>query len=312
MARQSVTPVFDDDPWGFGAPDGVLVEVRPDPWPRTGGDPEPRPAMAGLPLPPADNWPAFGEQATLPAPRTRRQPRTVALSTALLMTLVTAGLSVVGVQWLASGARTRWAWLPRPTAPSVTTLAPPVTTPAPAVVPVPSPPALPPPSAEAARAPGAAATTPPSSTASTPGATTAPAPAGAVVFDAPFDLDVYLGGRFLGAAESVPLRVPSGRHTFALVNARLGFRVAETLDVGAGVTTRHVVAQRTVPVRIDVQPPAEVIIDGRSYGAAVPLDLELPLGTRIVTVRHPDLGERIVPMTVAIGAANRLDVDLER
>jgi hypothetical protein len=135
---------------------------------------------------------------------------------------------------------------------------------------------------------------------------------GAVAFDAPFDLGVYRHGRFIGAVESTPLRVPSGTHTFELVNERLGFRTWQTLEIVAGQTTRRVVQNRTAPLTLDVRPPAEVVIDGHSYGEVSRADIDLPLGTRIVVVRHPAFGERTVPIAVALGAPNHVSIALQR
>ncbi len=161
----------------------------------------------------------------------------------------------------------------------------------------------------AARAPGA-----PSGIESGPGATPAPVapPPSYVTFSAPFDVQVYEGGTFLGTSSGDRLRVRPGTHTFALVNEPLGFRVYDTVVVGTGRTVRRVVEPRSALLSVNALPWAEVSIAGRSFGETPLANISLPIGTYRVTLRHPTLGEREVPVTVRLGAPNRLAVDLRR
>lgn len=286
VPKRASIPAFDDDPWGFGQSDGVLVEVRQE-----------APVLLDDTLTRADVMTSNAPGPPAPAPSRRRFRVAAAVSGAA----VVASVATAAVTW----------WLLRPAGP---------TRPAVVVSSAPVRPNLdvdgaglgdvagaqPSLAAPVAAAPVASASAGPSVEAVAP----PPVAFGAVAFDAPFDLGVYRQGRFIGAVESTPLRVPAGTHTFELVNERLGFRAWQTLEIVAGQTTRRVIQNRTAPLTLDVRPPAEVVIDGHSYGEISRADIELSLGTRIVVVRHPAFGERTVPVIVALGAPNHLSIEL--
>ncbi|MGE0813821.1 MAG: PEGA domain-containing protein [Vicinamibacterales bacterium] len=135
---------------------------------------------------------------------------------------------------------------------------------------------------------------------------------GYIRFDVPFAVEIYEDGRLLGSSGGGPLRMAAGVHTLTLVNQDLGYRSAETVAVTAGRETSHVVGQQTAPLSIHVLPWAEVSISGRGFGTTPVDGLMLPIGTYQLTLRHPTLGERDVPITVRLGAENRVDLDLRR
>lgn len=153
----------------------------------------------------------------------------------------------------------------------------------------------------------------PEAPASPAAATPPPGPLPAfVVFEAPFEVRVYEDGEFVGTNADGRIRVTSGRHTFTLVNEPLGFRADETVLAGAGRSTRRVITQPSAPLSVNAEPWAEVLIAGRSLGETPIANVALPVGTHQVTLRHPTLGERLVAMTVRLGAPNRLAVDMRR
>jgi hypothetical protein len=169
------------------------------------------------------------------------------------------------------------------------------------------------PAAPTAAAPDAA----PAAAASAPAAAPrAPRPppvaAGSVSFSLPFDVQVYEGGRFIGTNQGERIRVTPGRHTFNLVNEQLGFRTTETVVVAPGRNIQRVVDPRTATLSVNAQPWAEVYIAGRSYGETPLANISLPLGVHQVTLVHPSLGQRVVPVTIRLGAPNRLSLDLRR
>ncbi|MEZ5292031.1 MAG: PEGA domain-containing protein [Vicinamibacterales bacterium] len=142
-----------------------------------------------------------------------------------------------------------------------------------------------------------------------------PAPAavpGYVRFDVPFPVEIAEGTRRLGTSADGPLRMTPGVHTLTLVNEDLGYRASDTVSVTAGRETAHVVGQQSAPLSIHVAPWAEVAISGRGFGTTPVDGLMLPIGSYQITLRHPTLGEREVPVTVRLGVDNRLDVDLRR
>lgn len=184
-------------------------------------------------------------------------------------------------------------------------LMPPATAAAPAPVAAPSPVVAPTPAPAAAASTTTAAPTPP------PAVAVAPA-RGSVTFSLPFDVQVYEGGTFLGSNSGERINVRPGTHTFTLVNEPLGFRGDETVVVGAGQSVRRVVEQRSATLSVNALPWAEVLISGRSYGETPLANITLPIGVYRVTLRHPTLGDREVPVTVRLGVPNRAAVDLRR
>ena len=59
-----------------------------------------------------------------------------------------------------------------------------------------------------------------------------------------------------------------------------------------------------VPVAINAQPWAQVIVDGRALGDTPIANLMLPIGDHRVVLRHPELGERVQMVT---GTGHRRD-----
>ena len=142
--------------------------------------------------------------------------------------------------------------------------------------------------------------------------TPAPATNGWVSFSLPFDAQVFEGTTFLGLTSDERLYARPGRHAFTLVNDQLGFRAGEAVLIAAGRVTRRVVDPGTATLSVDALPWCEVLIAGRSFGATPLANISLPLGVHQVTLRHPELGERVLPVTIRRGEPNRLSVDLQR
>ena len=97
---------------------------------------------------------------------------------------------------------------------------------------------------------------------------------------------------------------------YDLVNASLGYRATKTLRVGAGRTEVLVVTTPRTAVHVNAQPWAEVLIEGRVLGETPLANLMLPIGSHQVVFRHPELGERVQPVTVRLDAPNRVTADL--
>ncbi len=127
-----------------------------------------------------------------------------------------------------------------------------------------------------------------------------------------FDVQVLEAGRVVGASGSDRILVAAGTHVVELVNASLGYRATMTVVVGAGRTATLVVEPPRTAVQINAQPWAEVLLDGRVLGETPLANLMLPIGTHQFVFRHPDLGERVQPVTVRLNAPNRVTADLRR
>jgi hypothetical protein len=128
---------------------------------------------------------------------------------------------------------------------------------------------------------------------------------------APFVVEVSEGGRVIGTTEEPRLMLSPGRHDLTLVNRELGYRSSQTVEIEPG-EVRSISVDPRGSVNLNAVPWAEVIIDGRKVGDTPIANLQLPLGTRSLVFRHPQLGERRVTVTVKSNAAAAVSVDMTK
>ncbi len=149
-------------------------------------------------------------------------------------------------------------------------------------------------------------------TAVTPAVTPAAPAAGWVRVDSSFAVQVFRAGELVGSSNSERIMLPAGAHVLDLVNASLGYRVPVKVTVVAGALAPVSIDTPRVPVAINAQPWAEVLVDGRRHGDTPLANVMLPIGVHDVVLRHPELGERTQTVTVRATDANRVSVDLRR
>jgi hypothetical protein len=129
---------------------------------------------------------------------------------------------------------------------------------------------------------------------------------------APFELQIYDGTRLLGAMEDGRIRMPPGRHELDFVNTRLGFRERRAIDVNPGMTTAVNIGAVVGIVRITAPAGADVLIDGVLFGDTPIRELRLPIGAHEIVLRHPQLGEQRVSVTVGASAPTEVSVDFTK
>jgi hypothetical protein len=128
---------------------------------------------------------------------------------------------------------------------------------------------------------------------------------------APFVIEVSEGGKVIGTTEESRIMLTPGRHELTLVNQELGYRASRTVDIEPG-EVRSVTLDPRGAANFNASPWAEVLIDGRKVGDTPIANLQLPLGIREVTFRHPKLGERRVSVTVKGDAPVAVSIDLTK
>lgn len=128
---------------------------------------------------------------------------------------------------------------------------------------------------------------------------------------APFVVEVATGGRVIGTTEEPRLMLNPGRHTVTLTNRALGYSSAHTVDVEPG-QVRPLAIDPRGHANLNASPWAEVWIDGQKAGDTPIARLQLPLGTREVVFRHPELGERRRTITVRADTPTILSVDMQQ
>jgi hypothetical protein len=65
-------------------------------------------------------------------------------------------------------------------------------------------------------------------------------------------------------------------------------------------------------VNINAMPWAEVWLDGRDLGQTPLGNVQIPIGSRELVFRHPDLGERRATVLVTLKEPARISVDLRK
>jgi hypothetical protein len=132
---------------------------------------------------------------------------------------------------------------------------------------------------------------------------------GFVSLNAPFEMQVFEGGRLIGTTNAERLMMPTGQHHLELVNPSLQFRTTMTVDVHAGQVTLSPVLVPSGAVSVNALPWADVFIDGRPVGTTPLADLTVPIGSHEIVWRHPQLGERRENVTVTVDAPVRIGVN---
>jgi len=128
---------------------------------------------------------------------------------------------------------------------------------------------------------------------------------------APFVLDVVEGGHVIGTTEEPRILLSPGKHELTLVNRELGYSSAQTVEIDPGEVKSISIDPRG-HVNLNATPWAEVWIDGRKVGDTPIANLQLPLGVREVTFRHPQFGERRVTVTVKGNAPAAISIDMNK
>jgi hypothetical protein len=127
---------------------------------------------------------------------------------------------------------------------------------------------------------------------------------------APFELQVYEGGRLLGTTSTERLMLPTGRHDLELVGSSFQFKRTLTVNIEAGKVASPAVAIPSGLLSINALPWADVFIDGRSVGTTPLANLSVPIGNHEVLWRHPQLGERKQTVAVTEQTPVRVGVNL--
>jgi hypothetical protein len=131
---------------------------------------------------------------------------------------------------------------------------------------------------------------------------------GWVAIFAPIILEVSQEGRPLGNTEQGRLMLPPGRHTLTLTNRDFGYSASHAVEIEAG-EVRSLNIQPTGTVNLNAVPWAEVWIDGKKAGETPLANLQLPLGNREIIFKHPEHGERRMPIAIRAGTPAAVTVD---
>lgn len=123
-------------------------------------------------------------------------------------------------------------------------------------------------------------------------------------------LDLYISGRRIGTTDDGQIVLKPGRYRVGLVNRQLNYRDEITLDIRPGAVTAHNVSLPNGLLQLETEPGAEIWIEGERAGVAPLAAVLLPIGTREVVVRHPDLNERRAFVEVRYGGVTPMSIPL--
>jgi hypothetical protein len=136
--------------------------------------------------------------------------------------------------------------------------------------------------------------------------------AGSVAVSAAVPMQVLLRGRVVATTEAESFMLPVGTQELEFVNQSVGYRARRTVTIQAGKTTTLRLEPPSGIVNINAVPWAEVFLDGQRLGETPLGNLHMPIGSRELVFRHPDLGERRATVLVTLKEPARISIDLRK
>jgi hypothetical protein len=133
---------------------------------------------------------------------------------------------------------------------------------------------------------------------------------GWVAVFAPIELQIYSGKRLLGTTESGRIMVPPGRYELELFNSALKYRQTHVVEVESGKVAAVNIKSAEGSLSVAGPPGAEVWVDGERVGETPLSDVKISIGTRELTIRHPQLGERKLTVTISPGEVEEVNLEL--
>ena len=130
------------------------------------------------------------------------------------------------------------------------------------------------------------------------------------VIGAGADVQLFENGRLLGSNRIDRIMLPVGRHEIDIVNESLGYQERRTVQVAAGQMASVTLKWPTGGLSINAVPWAQAFVDESPVGETPIANIQVPIGQHEITFRHPQLGERRLPVTVTAGQPARVGIDL--
>jgi hypothetical protein len=142
-----------------------------------------------------------------------------------------------------------------------------------------------------------------------------PAPPGSLSgwlrVDVPVPMRISEDGRLLGTTDVDRLMLPTGDHVLDLRSDDLQFSTRMLVTIKAGETAVLPVRLPSASISINAKPWAEAWVDGERVGDTPIGTLMRTIGRHEVVLRHPELGERRVPVLVTLAQPARVSVDFK-
>jgi len=128
---------------------------------------------------------------------------------------------------------------------------------------------------------------------------------------APFEVQIFEGGRAIRLDESGKVLLSPGPHDLRFENGDLGYRETRHVEVQPGQTTSLSLVTSPSTITVTASAPAVVVIDGQPVGETPLTNHPIALGTRDIVVRGADGTERRYTQKVTVTPV-RIDVDFSK
>jgi len=142
-----------------------------------------------------------------------------------------------------------------------------------------------------------------------------PAPPGSLSgwlrVEVPVAMRISEDGRLLGTTDVDRLMLPTGDHVLDLRSDDLQFSTRTMVTIKAGEISILPVRLPSASISINARPWAEAWVDGERVGETPIGTLMRTIGRHEVVLRHPELGERRVPVLVTLAQPARVSVDFK-
>jgi len=123
---------------------------------------------------------------------------------------------------------------------------------------------------------------------------------------APVKLDVLENGQRIGSTEAGRILAAPGPHTVEVVSQAVGFRETKQVEIRPGEVAAVTIQLPPVTIEIVAPSESEILVDGQPIGRAPLGQFQIAVGTREITMRHPELGERRQVITVTYNGPARV------
>ncbi len=123
---------------------------------------------------------------------------------------------------------------------------------------------------------------------------------------APVKLDVLENGQRIGSTEAGRILAAPGPHTVEVTSQAVGFRESKQVEIRPGEVVAITVQMPPVTIEIVAPSDSEILVDGQPIGRAPLGQVQIAVGTREITMRHPELGERRQVITVTYNGPARV------
>jgi PEGA domain len=135
---------------------------------------------------------------------------------------------------------------------------------------------------------------------------------GGLRLSSPIELQVLEGEHVLGSSADGLIVAPAGEHQLDFINAAVGYRSRQMVNIKAGQIIPMTVQPPDGKVSINAQPWAQVWIDGNLVGETPLANLSVPVGEHEIVFRHPQFGERREKTIIKSGVQTRISTSLNK